>query len=107
MAPRVRVLDSLMRPRRHERPHAHPRVRPRGIHIDNILQHGVVQQKAVNGPVAPCDEIGLETALVEPLNAGFAAVAGAEKLDVGVGVVGEEVYDLFLMDGEISSGDGW
>jgi hypothetical protein len=41
----------------------------------------------VHGPVAALDEGVLEPALVEALDAFLAAVAGAEELDVGVGVV--------------------
>lgn len=50
----------------------------------------------MDGPVAPRDEVGLEAPRVQAAHAGFAAVAAAEELDDGVGVVGEEVDDLFV-----------
>lgn len=77
MAPRMRLIHTLMRSRAHERPHAHPRVRARGVHVDNVLHHGVVQQEPMDGPIATFDKQVLEAALVEALDACFAAVAGA------------------------------
>lgn len=56
----------------------------------------MVEQEAVDGPVAPRDEVGLEAPRVQAAHAGFAAVAAAEELDDGVGVVGEEVDDLLV-----------
>lgn len=83
-----------MRTRAHQRPHTHPRVRACGVHVDNILHHGVVQQETVDGAIATFDKHTLEAALVEAFDACFAAVAGAEKFYIGVWVVGEEVDDL-------------
>jgi len=55
----------------------------------------VVEQEAVHGAVAAGDEGVLEAADVQTTDAFFAAVARAEKFDVSVGVVGEEVDDLY------------
>lgn len=95
VAARVVLLDALVRARLHERAHAAPGVRARLVDVDNVLHHDVVQQPAVHRSVAALDEALLEPALVEALDARFAAVAGAEELDVGVGVVGEHVNYLF------------
>lgn len=46
--------------------------------------------------IASFDEALLEAALVEPLDARLAAVAGAEELDVGVWVIREEVDDFVV-----------
>lgn len=94
VAPRVRLVDALVRAGRHEGAHAHPGVRPGAVDVDNVLHHGVVEEEAVDGPVAALDEEVLEPAQVQPPDARLAAVPRAEELDVGVGVVGEEVYHL-------------
>lgn len=94
MSPRVRLVHALMRTSTHERPHTDPRVCSGGVHIDNILHHGVVEQEAVYGAITSLDKEVLESALVETFDACFAAVAGAEEFYVGVWVVCKEVDDL-------------
>lgn len=96
MATRVSLVDTLMRARAHERAHTHPSMGPRLVHVDNVLQHSVVQQEAVHGTVAALDKHVLETALVKALDARFAPVAAAEELDVGVRVVGKHVDDFVV-----------
>lgn len=77
MAPGMRLIHTLMRARAHQRSHPDPRVRACGVHVDNVLHHGVVQQKSVDGAIATLDKHRLEAALVEAFDACFAAVAGA------------------------------
>lgn len=68
------LFDTLVRARTHQGPHAYPGVCPRGIDVDNVLHHRMVQQKAVDGAVAPLDEEVLEAALVESFDALLATV---------------------------------
>lgn len=96
VAARVVGLDGLVRAGLHERAHAAPRVRARGVHVDDVLRHDVVEQPALDGAVATGDKVLLEPVLVEPLDAGFAAPARAEEFHVGVGVVGEHVDDFVV-----------
>lgn len=77
MAPGMRLIHTLMGTRTHERSHPDPRVRARGVHVDNVLHHGVVEQKSVDGAIATFDKHTLEAALIEAFDACFAAVAGA------------------------------
>lgn len=97
VAARVHLVDALVRAGAHEGAHAHPRVRARLVDVDNVLQHGMVQQKAVHGPVAALDKHLLEPALVQSLDAGLASVAAPQELDVRIGVVGKHV-DHFIVE---------
>lgn len=49
------------------------------------------------GPVAALDEGVLESALVQPLDAFFAAIARSQELDIRVRVVGKHV-DYFVVE---------
>lgn len=93
----VCLVDRIVSPSAHEGPHAYPSVRSSGIHVHDILHHDVVEEEPVYGAVAALDEGVLEPALVQPLDAFFAAIARAEKLDVRVWVVGKHV-DHFVVE---------
>jgi len=90
------ILDALVRAGLHQSAHAAPGVRSGGIDVDDVLHHDVVEEPAVDGTVAALDEVLLEAALVEALDALLAAVARSEKLDVGVRVVREHVDDFVV-----------
>lgn len=91
------LVDRIVCTGAHEGTHSDPGVRSSRIDVHDILHHNVVQQEPVYGAVAALDESVLEPALVQPLDAFFAAIARAEKLDVRVWVVGKHV-DYFVVE---------
>lgn len=96
MTPRVYLIDTLVGARAHEGPHAHPRVGSGLVHVDDILQHGMVQQKAVHWAITTLDKQLLKTTLVETFYPCFATVATTQELDIGVRMIGKHVDDFVV-----------
>jgi hypothetical protein len=90
----VRVLDAFVGAGGHHAAEATLRSRAVCVDIDDALHLRVVEEEAVNGPIAASYEGFREAADVETLDSLFAMVAASEELDARVRMVGVELGNL-------------
>jgi hypothetical protein len=100
----VRVFDALVSAGRHHTPKTPLGACTLGVHIDDALDLRVVEEEAVDRPVAPVHEGLSEAADVKASDTIFAVVATAEELDARVGMVREQFSNLLVIKGGLKTG---
>lgn len=83
----VGLCNALVRASGHDCAHPAPCPRASVVNVNDVLQHSVVEEEAVDGPIASRNEGVSETSDIEATGSFFSFVAAAEEFNVCIGVI--------------------
>jgi hypothetical protein len=103
-AARMCILDTFMGASAHECTEASLSSGAITSDVDNVLHLGMIEEEAMDGPIAPIYEMAGESSDIKPSHSLFTPVATSNELYKGVWIVRIKINDLYLDQQKVLTG---